>query len=106
MVKKIQVRLRRHQDRALKNYQNVLHRDEHNIYAANGIGAVLAHRYFHVDFLFVFYRFLEDMFERLATFSPKSERPQVIWLMCGSTWRISTLNKDNILQVYYAFLTL
>jgi len=39
-----QVRLRRHQDRALKNYQNVLHRDEHNIYAANGIGAVLAHR--------------------------------------------------------------
>ena len=53
---KIQVRLRRHQDRALKNYQNVLHRDEHNIYAANGIGAVLAHRYFHYnnDFSVIF----------------------------------------------------
>ena len=37
-------RLRRHQERALKYYQQVLHRDEHNIYAANGIGAVLAHR--------------------------------------------------------------
>ena len=29
-------RLRRHQERALKYYQQVLHRDEHNIYAANG----------------------------------------------------------------------
>ena len=37
-------RLKRHQERALSNYKTVLRQDDRNIYAANGIGAVLAHR--------------------------------------------------------------
>lgn len=37
-------RLKRHQDRALVMYKTVLRQDDKNIYAANGIGAVLAHR--------------------------------------------------------------
>ena len=57
-LKIYQVRLRRHQDRALKNYQNVLHRDEHNIYAANGIGAVLAHRYIFITTMIFFVIFV------------------------------------------------
>ena len=35
---------KRHQDRALAMYKQVLRNDPRNIYAANGIGAVLAHK--------------------------------------------------------------
>lgn len=35
---------RRHQDRALQMYKQALKVDPHNIYAANGIGSVLAHK--------------------------------------------------------------
>lgn len=37
-------REKRHQDRALSNYKHVLKIDPKNIWAANGIGAVLAHK--------------------------------------------------------------
>ena len=32
---------KRHQDRALSYYKDVLHRDPKNLYAANGIGKIL-----------------------------------------------------------------
>ncbi|OWF42944.1 RNA polymerase-associated protein CTR9 homolog isoform X2 [Mizuhopecten yessoensis] len=35
---------KRHQDRALAMYKQVLRNDDHNIWAANGIGCVLAHK--------------------------------------------------------------
>ena len=35
---------KRHQDRALSMYKSVLRNDARNIWAANGIGCVLAHR--------------------------------------------------------------
>ena len=35
---------KRHQDRALAFYKDVLRSDSRNLYAANGIGAVLAHK--------------------------------------------------------------
>ena len=35
---------KRHQDRALAFYKDVLRSDQRNLYAANGIGAVLAHK--------------------------------------------------------------
>ena len=35
---------KRHQDRALAFYKDVLRSDPRNLYAANGIGAVLAHK--------------------------------------------------------------
>lgn len=35
---------RRHQDRALTLFKSVLKNDPRNIWAANGIGAVLAHK--------------------------------------------------------------
>ena len=35
---------KRHQQRALSHYKSVLHNDNKNIWAANGIGAVLAHK--------------------------------------------------------------
>ncbi|CBY09563.1 unnamed protein product [Oikopleura dioica] len=44
MPTKDQERLKRHQERALTLYKNVLRLDSKNIYAANGLGAVLAHR--------------------------------------------------------------
>ena len=44
MPTKDQERLKRHQERALTLYKNVLRLDPKNIYAANGLGAVLAHR--------------------------------------------------------------
>ncbi len=38
---------RRHQDRAIQMYRQVLKIDSKNIWAANGIGAVLAHKGFN-----------------------------------------------------------
>jgi RNA polymerase-associated protein CTR9 len=37
-------REKRHQDRALAMYKQVLRNDPRNIWAANGVGAVLAHK--------------------------------------------------------------
>lgn len=37
-------REKRHQERALSHYKQVLRTDPKNIWAANGIGAVLAHK--------------------------------------------------------------
>ncbi|XP_066503956.1 RNA polymerase-associated protein CTR9 homolog [Hoplias malabaricus] len=40
---------KRHQDRALAIYKQVLRNDSKNLYAANGIGAVLAHKGYYRD---------------------------------------------------------
>lgn len=59
---------KRHQDRAVALYKKVLRSDAKNLYAANGIGAVLAHKGYFCE--------ARDVFAQV-------EKQQQISVMCG-----------------------
>ncbi|XP_011403140.1 PREDICTED: RNA polymerase-associated protein CTR9 homolog [Amphimedon queenslandica] len=89
---------KRHLDRALSYYKDVLHKDSHNLYAANGIGAVLGHK--------GFYREARDVFAQVR--EATAELPDV-WLNLAHVYieqkqYISAIQMyENCLGKFYNF---
>ncbi|RDD42841.1 RNA polymerase-associated protein CTR9-like protein, partial [Trichoplax sp. H2] len=99
---------RRHRDRALSLYKQVIRLDPRNIYAANGIGAVLAQSSFHQESREIFAQVREataDMFDvwlNLAHVYTEQQQYSIAIQMYRSCIERFSMNQNTEVLLYLA----